>query len=245
MSNKVYPYLYDRQFETAIGQFMRVMAGFQYYTGKKDTNGDKIYEKISVRYGTMDRIVASILSGRDTNHNNRKLPVISVAMTGLVPEPEKRRPTRHRDELSTRGYEDNPRVAFRKIGQSFNMSLETNLIASSKSELFSILEQILLVFNPRVTIKLDSNALSVDNTTQIALENIQSEVAYPVGNDKPMVSYSLTFTMPVRLHYPVTGDADFIDEIVRTTYTSEDGTEENINSEGIEERITDEDLDNG
>tara|TARA_B100000700_G_C14807360_1_gene743495 strand:+ start:112 stop:855 length:744 start_codon:yes stop_codon:yes gene_type:complete len=245
MSNKVYPFIYDRQFEKAIGQFMRVLAGFQYFTGRKDTGGQPVYEKVPVRYGKMDRIVASIFSNRDTQHNNRKLPAIAVAMTGIAEEPDKRRARSNRDEISTAGYEDQRRVVYRKIGGSFALSLEASIIASSKSELLSILEQILLVFNPRVTVKLDSSALTPDNTTEISLVGIQDEIGYPLGTEQPLVNYTLNFEMPVRLRYPINDDGNFMDELINGISTSSDGTPENVDSEGINDSISYDDLTGG
>lgn len=236
MSNKVYPYFYDRQFESYISQFTRIFKGFQYNTGNNEANGDPILATVPVYYGAMDRIVASILTKREPNFSHRKLPVIAVNLSSIADDLNARRVKAHKDELV---YNDGTQKGtLRKVGKGLILSLEINILASSQIELFSIVEQILLVFNPRVTIQFSSDALDVDNKTEVSLQSVQSEISYPLGTEKSTVSIGMEFEMPVRLEYPRKDAADFINQIEKTIYT---GDYEEANMEAMSEVIEDED----
>lgn len=241
MSNKLYPFYYDRQIEKFIGQFMRIFSGLQYFTGEYDQSNEMITKKIPIVYGTMDRTVAGILNKRESRFSHYKLPLISVAMTTLLPNVEQRRNKYHKDAISTEGKTSDREVMERKIGKPLTMGFELNIIASSQVELFSIVEQILLIFNPRVTINFSSDAWDVDNTSEVALRQTQSEIQYPIGTDKLMVSFGMEFDMPVRLEYPRTVNDKFMDEITKTIYTDTD-EEDSVDASGIEESITEADL---
>lgn len=192
---ELYPYLETRQFEKYISQFARIFKGFQYDAG------DETPTRIPVVYGSMSRIVAGILSKNDTHQNNR-LPMMAVNMTGINLDPLGKRARTHIDSVVNISKADTQKVVNRLIGPSFIMDMELSIYASSKIELFNIVEQILLVFNPRVTIRVDTNMSSGNFLTEVILESIQNEIQYPLGTERDVVSMNMTFSMPIRLNYP-------------------------------------------
>ena len=223
----LYPYLETRQIEKYISQFARIFKGFQY------DSGDGEEARIPVVYGGMSRIVAGILSKNDV-HQNKRLPMIAINMTGLNLDQLGKRPRVHIDSVSNIANTDinNRKVVNRLVGPSFVMDMETTIIASSKLELFNILEQILLVFNPRVTINVDTNMVSGNYITEVALESIQNEIQYPLGTEKDVVSMSLTFSVPIRLNYPRELQDTIIKSITQNIIDGDNGEsiiEETIN----------------
>lgn len=196
MSTKLYPYRSGEQFKRVISQFMRVFSGFQ----TPDGNGG--LKRIPVVYGSMDRITASVLQQRDHLSNN-KVPMFAVNLNGMSIDVNNKRSPKHIDAIANTkvGVQDRKAIT-RLIGPPYLLNFELNIIASSNTELYNILEQILLIFNPRVSILLDSVAANSDYITEIILESLNSEIQYPMGGEQRIVQMGMTFTVPVRLRYP-------------------------------------------
>lgn len=205
MTSKVYPYRNGKQFERYVGQFARVFTGFQVKDGV--ARGGEVRTKVvPVVYGGMSRVVATILNKRSTN-TTVSIPLIAVNMSGIQVDPDNRRTKHHKDLVSMHGIGKDATLE-RLIGPAFIMSMEASIYASSVVELFEILEQILLIFNPRVTIQTDTKATNADCITEITLRDIQPEIQYPIGDSDRTVMMTLTFDVPVRLIYPSEVDRD-------------------------------------
>lgn len=194
---ELYPYREGKQFERYISQFARIFKGFQY------DSGDGVIKRIPVVYGNMSRIVAGILSKNDVHQNNR-LPIMAVNMSAVNLDTTAKRPKNHIDSVPNIAQPDPSLRKFseRLIAPGFIMDMELSIYASSTTELFSILEQILLVFNPRITVKVNTNVVSGNFLTEVSLESIAQEFQYPMGTEKNIIQLSLNFSMPVRLTYP-------------------------------------------
>jgi hypothetical protein len=220
----VYPYRTGEQFKRVISQFMRVFSGFQ------APDGNSGLRTIPVVYGGMDRIVASILQKRD-HLTNKRVPMFAVNMRGISLDPNNKRPPKHIDAVRTGDGLSLSRV----IGPSFILTMEVNIIASSNNELYVILEQILLLFNPRVTIVLDSVKRNSDYITEIILDDVQSEIQYPMGTQERIVQMGLTFSVPLRLRYPY-DERDNIIKTIELNLVDEDETpiiETEIDEDGV------------
>jgi len=202
-----YPYLESRQFERYLSQFMRIFSGFQTQDGV-ERDGTRNLKRVPVVYGNMSRITAHMLKKGD-KYINQKIPVIAVNLESIEVNNEARRSHQHIEEFSNiKTNPSNPRTIQRLLGPPFLLNLSVSIYASSTVELFDIVEQILLIFNPRITLSVDSRALNADHITEIELTNINSELQYPMGMEQQVVVYSLGFQVPVRLRYPVNTNAD-------------------------------------
>lgn len=195
MTATVYPYRKSEQIKKYISQFMRVFRGFQY------DSGDGL-KQIPIVYSDMERVAASILTKRDA-FTNGKIPMFGAYVTGIELDTENKRSPRHLDSIPNLTKSPDDRlVTNRLIGPAYIMNMSLTLYASSNSELYQILEQILLVFNPRITIHVDSSALNSDYLSEIILRSIQPEVQVPMATERRVVSVELLFELPVRLTYP-------------------------------------------
>ena len=208
---ELYPYREGRQFERYISQFARIFKGFQY------DSGDGVIKRIPVVYGNMSRIMAGILSKNDVHQNNR-LPIMAVNMSAVNLDATARRPKHHIDTVSNIAQPDPSlrKASERLIAPGFIMDMELSIYASSTTELFNILEQILLIFNPRITIKVGTNVASGNYLTEVSLESITPELQYPMGSERNIIQLSLNFSMPIRLTYP----HDLQDSIIQQINTN-------------------------
>jgi len=201
-----YPYQYDAQFMTYIGQIMRVFSGFQV---RMDDNN---FRTVPVRYGNMSRIVATVLNKRDSL-SNQVLPMFSVSVDSIQPDPSRKRSHHHVDAVAYETVDGTKKVAERLVGPPLTLMTRLDIYASSTTQMFEILEQILLVFNPRVAFQTSNSVFNSDYITELALESIEDQVNYPMGQDSRTIMMSLTFSCPIRLRYPMDLDAPMVEII--------------------------------
>jgi len=196
----VYPYRSGQQIERMIGQFNRVFAGFQVRDGVDRTNENiPQFYRVPVVYGAMDRITASIINKRGYFASNRPLPIISINNTGFVYDTTRKQSASHVDMLMK---DANGNSVSRILGVPMRVNMEVNIMASSKSELYELLEQILLIFNPRVTFTLSSDLANPDYLSEITLDSINPEMAYPLSTQMESSVMGLQFSFPTRIQYP-------------------------------------------
>ena len=246
MTSKIYRYNYDRQIVSYIGQFMRALSGFQIDTGNVDGNNEPVYYRVPVVYGKMDRVVASVINNKQDPMMNRRLPRIAVAMSNLDIDRNNKKPFIHKEHKSTDGKTDPRRGITSIIGPALDITMEAAVIAGSTDEMLSIIEQILLVFNPRITIRVSTNGMNSNAQTQVSLESITDEISYPLGTTKQVVSMTLSFQMKARINYPYDDGTPFIEEINKDVFVVDDPTTAtDIDIDGITDTITEEDLVHG
>lgn len=215
MSTATYPVRYDRQFEKYIGQFMRAISGLQVENGV-ERDGSKNTRRVDVVWGGMDRVVASIMSKRNDHLVNSRLPIIGVSLSGIVPSAEGKVSPYWNEPIPKRRIQsppDKPTALHRMVGSMFIMNLDASIYASSTSELFMILEQMLAIFNPRLVIQSDTDIVNSDYITSVSLESIQPEITFPLGQSSQECMMTLGFSVPVRLRYPLDRDSEVLEKI--------------------------------
>lgn len=199
----LYPYRKSKQIEKYIGQFIRVFKGFQVPLATDPS----IVKPIPVVYGSMDRVVASMLKKNET-FTNQRVPIMAVNFSGLATDPRRKMPNTHVDEVVV-----GEKFYNRLTGVPFLMELELSIYADSNTQLLEILEQILLVFHPRITLNIDSSILSNEYISEITLESISPDIQYPLGQNKQVVMMNLNFSVPVMLRYPTEERDEFIERV--------------------------------
>jgi hypothetical protein len=215
---ELYPFTAGNQIKTYISQIMRVFSGFQYDTG------DGVLDRIPLVYGGMQRIVAGILSKTGNIHQTQRAPIMALNMTGIELLAEGKRSPLHAEYVPNLAVDPTARtVASRIIGPSFQLGIELGVYASTITELFEIVEQILLIFNPRVTINVDTTVASGAYLTEISLVSIEPEVNYPLGQDASIAMMTLNFSAPIRLRYPHGNDDIIIKSITANVVSNEGG----------------------
>lgn len=221
----LYPYRYNRQFERYLSQFKRVLSGFQVRDGV-ERDGKVHTRRVKVVYGSMSRIVASVLNKRE-GFTNQTLPIIGMHLSGIEKDTQNKKNFHHIDAVPYTDAQGDKKSYQRLMGPAFNLNVSVDIYASSHEEIFSILEQILLIFNPRVTIQVDNSVFNSDYLTEISLESISNDVTHPLGTETQVVSQNLSFRLPVRLAYPMDLDAGVIKEIIaRIVMETDEGLEE-------------------
>lgn len=213
----VHSYNYNGAIKQYITQFMRVFSGFQ-VEFNRDDNNDNIKDKKTcpVHYGSPDRIVANVLH-KDGVSYSTSLPLMSALLTAIELNPENRRTNYHEENVTRVRSSDGLHVVNQKIiGVPYRMSVDLSIYTSNTTQMFQLLEQIMIMFNPKLTIQKSDNILDWTYLTEIELVAVTQETNIPAATDERMVMWSLSFLLDVWLDYPTIESEGVINEIITT-----------------------------
>lgn len=214
-----YPYRSNKQIERFLGQFMRAISGFQVRDGVM-RNGSDNMRRVPVVYQSMSRIASNIMNNRD-GFSGGSLPIIGVVLTGITLDKEKRRSNKHEQYTLARPIGGNDEMVTTLFGPPILMEVEASVFASSKSELYEIIEQMLLVFNPRLSLLLKDEKFDPNYITEITLTTVGDEINIPISTESAMNICNLTFEIPVSIYYPHKRSETFIKEIIANIKTDD------------------------
>lgn len=210
-----FPYYYSGQFRRYIAQFLRVFSGIQVKDGvDRDGDGNLDTRTVPVHYGSMDRIAANVIKNNGT-FINEKVPLIAGYMTGISLSPNNRRAPTH---IETIGYQSKTDGSYhtsqRRMPVPYQCSMDLYLYASSSNQMFELLEQILILFNPSLAIQRSSDELDWTYITEVTLTGIQNQENFPMGTNRRVINQTLTFTFDAWLNFPAKDSSGIIEQII-------------------------------
>lgn len=233
MPAQAYPFNFDKQFEKYVKQFLRIFSGIQVQDGvDRDGDGQNKLRQVPVYYGTPERIVSSVLTKR-RSFTNPTVPILAGAIESFELDEERKGPTKyHRESVTYKDSAGNYKQTQRMIGPPMTLNLSLSIYASSNDEMFQLLEQILLIFNPKVTIQKSEDIIDQNYLSQVELVSIDPEFNQPLSTEEKIMITTLQFRTNVRLNYPhVTYDNELIEKIVTNIF---DETIETVQIENLE-----------
>jgi len=212
-----YNFYYQGAFKDYITQFMRVFSGFSVEYGvDRDGDNNNDQKTAPVYYGSPDRIVANVLHKEGVSYNT-SLPLMSTVLTAIELNPENRRTNYHEENVTRVRGSDGERVVNQKvIGVPYRFSMDLSIYASNTTQMFQLLEQIMMMFNPKLTIQKSDNIIDWSYLTEIELVAVTQETNIPAAVDERMVMWTLSFLMDVWLDYPMKESAGVIEQIITT-----------------------------
>ena len=199
---KKYNFYYQKAIKDYIKQFLRVFSGFQVqYDVDRDEDGELDMKTCSIFYSEMDRVVANVLH-KEGSFIPTSLPIMSGWMTGIELNPELRHTKYHQENVSRiRG--DGVRVSdAKKMGVPYTISMDLSIFTSNSNQMFQLLEQILMLFNPKLTIQKSDNIIDWTYLSEIELVSITPETNFPASTDERYMVWTLGFVFPIWLDYP-------------------------------------------
>jgi hypothetical protein len=209
-------YFYDQQLKRYVLQFMAIFTGLQVQIGKWNDKDERLIS-VPIHYATPDRVVAAILTD-NTQNKPLRLPVMSAYMSNV--------------ELATdlmhgTGYErrnsyvpvgglvpDDIKVIHQRMPVPYKLSLDLNIYASNTDQHFQMLEQILTLFEPQMTLQISDGIFDQQRLTSVQLSRVNVDSNYPIGQDRRIVQSTLSFTMPIALSIPADVRADYVNKIL-------------------------------
>lgn len=210
-----YTYRYSGQFRRYISQFLRIFSGLQVqYDVDRNKDGTNDFKTVKVYYGDMSRIVAKVLQ-KHSSFPATTLPLLAGYMQGLEIAQQNKKAPYHTDSVSyTQTSTNTPQYMKRQMGVFYTIQMGLDIYASNMDQLFQILEQVLLLFNPRLTIQKSSDIFDWSYLTQVELTGINNEINYPMGNDAQVVMMSLEFSFDAMLNFPYLDNTNIIKNVL-------------------------------
>lgn len=208
-------YYYEEQLRKYMLQFCNIFTGLRVKTGKGEC-GTPEFITVPVRLGSKDRVVAAIESG-NTQNKQISVPMMAAHMNGLTLDTSRKGigVVDRRTYLPQGGvYPDDLRTAVRVMPIPYIMQMELSIYASNTDQLHQMLEQLLVLFDPRLQIQKNDAALDWTKITDVELVALSREENYPAGGDRRILVYTLSFDMPIYLSTPM----DIRDEVVRKIF---------------------------
>lgn len=206
-------FYYNEQFKKFIVQFSAIFAGLQVQTGQQ-ADGTIHTINVPVRYGSIDRVVAWIKNGF-TQNKMLTLPTMSTYLLDVELAPERRKGvgiTQKKVMLPTGGvFPTDLTTVERYMPIPYDLTFELAVYASNSDQMFQILEQIMILFDPILEIQLNDSPFDWAKDVVVELMSIQSEENYPVGTERRIIVWNLNFVMRAWLSPP----AALRDELVR------------------------------
>lgn len=154
------------------------------------------------------------------NTQNRvfSLPAMAAHLQALELAPERRRTPGMLDQRTTMPvggvFPDDLTVIKRAAPVPFNAVVELGIYASNTDQLYQILEQILVLFNPDIQIQKSDGPFDWTKLTRVELTDIANEENYPAGTERRVIQWTLTFSMPIYLSIPMGIKDDLVRKII-------------------------------
>lgn len=197
-------YYYNKQLKQYIVMFANLFAGLQVQAGKDECGCDQFIE-VPIVYGSMDRVVASI-GARNTQNMQHTLPMMSCYMTEMAMAPDRLHGVNQVDKrtvLEQGGIYPTDIKAMRRVMPiPYDLSFELAIIASNTDQLLQILEQVLILFDYDLQVQRNDAPYDWTKITSVYLEGINNEENYPLGTERRIINWTLTFRMPAWLSPP-------------------------------------------
>jgi hypothetical protein len=205
-------YYYEGQLRSYLLQFCNIFAGLKVVTGKGECSEPE-YISVPIMVGSRDRVVAAIQAG-NTQNRPFSLPMMAANITTMSIAPIRKGvgTVDRRVFLPPGGvYPDDLKTSVRVMPIPYNMDVDLTLYASNTQQMHQMLEQILMLFDPVLQIQTSDSAFDWTKITGVELTSISNEENVPVGGDKRIIQWTLSFDIPIYISAPV----DVRDEVVR------------------------------
>lgn len=207
-------YFYDGQLKSYLLQICNIFAGLKVQTGKGEC-AESEFLTVPITIGSRDRVVAAIQAG-NTQNKPFFIPAMSLNMTGLtLSSVRKGVGTVDRKTILPTGgvFPDDLKVVTRVMPIPYIMTADLHIYASNTDQMFQIIEQLLVLFDPGLQIQTTDKPLDWTKLATIELVNISNEENFPIGADKRILMWTLSFQLPIYLSIPMDVKTNLINSI--------------------------------
>lgn len=207
-------FFYDEQIRRYLTQFMRIIGGFSVKTGK-GRDGTEKYIQVPVRYGDINRMAAHIMKNQSENMINT-VPFISCYITDMQTSADRRTNPTHVSSVqvyekkfdpTTGQYIDgeigNTYTIDRHMPVPYDLTVQVDIWTSNTDQKFQLMEQLTVLFNPSINLKLNDNPFDWTNLSYAELTNVVWSVRQvPQGTDDIIDVAALNFNLPIYISPP-------------------------------------------
>lgn len=226
-------FYYEGQLRSYLLQFCNIFAGLKVQTGKGEC-GEEEFITVPIVIGSKDRVVAAINAG-NTQNKPFALPAMAANINGLQLSPTRKGigVVDKRTFLPAGGlYPQDLKVVTRVMPIQYIMTVDLTICASNTMQLHQILEQVLMLFDPDLQIQTSDAAFDWTKLTNVELTGISNEENYPAGTDRRIITWSLSFELPIFIAGPADIKEDLVKKIIITIGDSKGFTVNEFDEDG-------------
>ena len=207
-------YFYSGQLDHLLRQAIRIFSGFYYKTSGSEENPMGELIPVPCKHGDISRIVAQLMRNNSEN-TARTVPLFAVWIKDVQLDASRRRGvnlesisqvTERSIDTVTGRYAGTPGASYtvsRLMPVPVIVKLQLDLVTSNTNQLWQILEQLILLFNPICDVQLNENPLDWSALTTMELEDINyNSKSIPVGVDDSYNQSTWTFSIPFHINPP-------------------------------------------
>ena len=192
-----FDYYYGEQIKNYIDQFAQVFSEMYVTVGKNDYNSESNYVRIPIVYGSPDKVVTAI-KNENTQNKPLRLPMFAIKLEGINIMLDRKSGTNtefRKTVLPVGGdIKKDLKVVYRTKPLPYNLSFSITALASNSDQMFQIIEQILILFDPLLQLQtsdahydwtkiVDAELMSVDITDNRSPDNDGRMVSSTFGFD--------------------------------------------------------------
>lgn len=207
-------YYYDKQIYRYVLQFMSIFSVFQVSVGKRDDGVGEGLADVPIHYSSQDRITHAIMA-HNTQNTPVSLPAFSVYVKDIELAPDLRKGVgvEKRNAYVPVGglLQDDVKVVHQRQPVPYYLKLELGIYVSNVDQHLQILEQILSIFDPMITIQTSDGLFDTTRITTVELTNVNLDDITSMDNTNRVIKSTLTFRLPIYLALP----ADVRDDVVK------------------------------
>ena len=208
-------YYYDFQFKRYLYQFMAIFADMNVQVGWTEDKEPRLI-KVPIYSASKDRVVAAIKS-ENTQNKPIRIPAFSasIASYDLMPERRKGVPNSRRNTLMPTGglFPEDLKVVEQRMPVPYRLTMELGIWASNTDQMYQIMEQIMMIFNPLLQLQISDEITDWTKITTVELMGIRPEENLPAGADRRILRTTLEFEVPVHVSAPADVHARYVKDI--------------------------------
>lgn len=197
-------------------QFVSIFYGLKVQTGRGECDEPE-FISVPIVIGHKDRVVAALNAG-NTQNRVFSVPTMSAHLVSLGLAPERRKVQAYVDQRVTLPagglFPNDLTVVKRAMPVPYNATIELSIYTSNLQQRDQILEQLLVLFNPDLQLQKSDGPFDWTKLTKVELVDISNEENYPSGTDRRIITWTLTFEVPIYISVPMGVKDDLVRKII-------------------------------
>lgn len=209
-------YYYHQQIKRVVLQFCAIFQGMQVSVGKNSTTDERLMP-VHIHYGDMDRVFAATIAD-NVQTTMVRLPMMSAKITGINQAPSRQHGVgmeRRQAYVPVGGLlPDDIQIVYQRAPTPYDITFELSIVTTNSDQHFQILEQIMPLFDPQMTIQTSDGMFDMTRIVSVKMDQGPNFDPPPSDNSRRIVSSYMTFTVAAYVDTPANVRQNYIKNIM-------------------------------
>lgn len=198
-------YFYTGQLKKISTQFVNIFSNLLIKMSASNSSSSSEFIKVQSIYEPLDRVVANLMNS-NTSNKMIQLPIISSTITALENSPDRRVGnnvlSRQRTGSLVNGVTTYATV-YTVRPHPIKVSFKTSILASNQEELFQILEQLWLIFDPNLQLQISNAPLDSTRIVEVQMLSLAESYNMPLDVSPAKFQWDAMFTVDAWIPFPM------------------------------------------